>query len=427
MGTVVLKVPKKKQKVQLIQSEKILNDIFRARQEKIKQKFGFYDLEKQAEIEKQKIEEKIQKEKEFQELIASFEEEKIDAFDFLEKIKEYEIQKNDEFISVENLLENDKISDELETSIDVLNDNFIEKILQNEPEIEIGLPPERIVIPEKTIYTEIFSITEDETPTPIIHSAERNTIDTELAEKYVQNAYERGYEDCQEIANLNATTKINEAHKNVRRIDNLMSELRKHYANKLLKFNEVLIELSCAIAETIIENEVQRDENIVIRQITKAINELNDDTVFSITVHPDDLKILEETKTEIFKNSKSFAGTVFTVAENIERGGCILRTSSGNIDATLKTQLQKIKNEISALADAKKTSKIPFINENIPDAESVSEKFLQQEEQMKSTENETVEEDTVDETVDNSTVEDITVDEDEIAFGDDGIVSKDIE
>jgi flagellar biosynthesis/type III secretory pathway protein FliH len=318
-------------------------------------------------------------------------------------------------LSDDSLLENDKASENSEVSIDVLNKNFIAKDLKNEPEIEIGLPEDRIVIPDKPIFTEIYSISDAKEPIQIIHSDARNTIDTELAEKYVQNAYDSGYEDCREVANLNAQTKVNEAHKNVRRIDKLMLELRKHYANKLLKFNEVLIDLSCAIAEVIIENEVQREDNIVIKQIQKAINELNDDAVFSIVINPEDEKILEETKSALFNSnridaSKSFAATVISTDESIKKGGCILKTSAGNIDATIDTQLKKIREEITLISEEKKTNKIPFVNENIPEIEAVSEQFLKQIDKTQINEND-------------ETVED-TVEDDDISISDEGFVGK---
>jgi len=407
MSTIILKVPQKKQKVKLIQSEKILNALILERQERYNKIFGFDEIKKQLEIEKEKLEIKQQQESdELEEFVATLEEE-IDAYDFARTIENCEVSKDD-LLSDAGLFENN-------ISIDVLNKNFIAKDLENEPEIEIGLPEDRIVIPTQTIFTEIYSISnttntiETAELTPIIHSDTRSTIEVELAEKYIQNAYDSGYEDCREVANLNAQTKVNEAHKNVRRIDKLMLELRKHYANKLLKFNEVLIDLSCAIAEVIIENEVKKENNIVIKQIEKAINELNDDAVFSITVNPADAKILEDSKSALF-SSKSFAATVITTDENIQKGGCILKTSAGNIDATINTQLKKIREEIITNSEDKHTNKLPFVNENIPEIEAVSEKFLQQ----------------IDK-IDKMQIKEnaVSVEEDDIAISDEGFVGKD--
>ena len=385
MGEIVLKVPKKRHKVQLIKAEKILNDIITARQEKIKEKFGLEEIKQLLELEKQKEEEeRLRKEEEerkkqedeaFYQLVETPKTEKINDVYFVkneaenaENDIEAEIRKNKKSNAAnqQELLNDDDIDDVSEVSMDVLYDEkVVAEELKNEPEIDIGLPEDRIVIPDKTVFTEIYSISEIDKPIQITHSNEKNTIDIELAEKYVQEAYDRGYEDCKEVAVLNAQTKINEAHNHVRKIDKLAVELRKHYGGRLKVFNDELIDLSCALVEVIIENEIQRGNNIVIKQIEKAIRELNEDVVFSVTIHPDDAKILEESKTMLSQNSKSFAATEISTDSNIERGGCILRTSAGNIDATLKNQISKIRAELETISEEKK-NKMSFGNEDVP-------------------------------------------------------------
>jgi flagellar biosynthesis/type III secretory pathway protein FliH len=433
MGQIVLKVPKRKYKVQLIQSETILNDIILERQERMKKKFGFDAMEELLEIQRAEEEKKRkeeEEEKEFQELRMILTEEKADAFDFAEEIDENEIKEGE-------LLDETDIFDDSEVSMEeLLKEDYIREKLKNDPEIDIPMPEDRLPIP-KTIFTEIYSISETSEPVPIIHSEEKNTIELEVAEKYIQNAYDRGYEDCQEIASLNAQSKISEAHKNVRRIDKLMLELRKHYASKLLKFNEELIELSCIIAESIIENEISRDNNIVLKQIEKTVAELNDDTVFDITINTEDAEILEKTNSVFFKNSKTFASTSILTDNSIERGGCIFRTSSGNIDITIGTQINKIKAELKMMSDAKKANTMPFANENIPEIEAVSEKFLEQIDSMKEDEdtvkendttvkedNITVEENNTTVKENNTTVKENNILDDDIAISDDGIVDK---
>ena len=402
MGEIVLKVPKRRHNVQLIQAEKMLNDIITARQEKLKEKFGLEEIRQLLELERQKEEEerKRKEDEEFLKLVEHLKEEEEIGNIYLANNKEENVETDTE-TKVENNLENNlesnveseisesksfedrellsknDIDDVSEVTIDALNSNVIAEALKNEPEIDIGLPEDRIALPDKTIFTEIYSISEVDTPIQITHSSDKNTIDIELAEKYVQEAYDRGYEDCKEVAALNAQTKINEAHNHIRKIDKLVFELRKHYANKLQDFNDELINLSCMIAEVIIENEIQRDHNIVIKQIEKAINELNEDAVFSVTIHPDDAKILEEAKSTLSKNSKSFAATIISTDSSIERGGCILRTSAGNIDATINTQIGKLRAELKIMSEEKKGQTIPLGNENIPEIETPTEDALE--------------------------------------------------
>lgn len=360
MGEIILKVPKKKKKLQLIQSEKVLNDMIAERQAQMRHKFEFDNIEGIVEYKK------------FTE-----------SEEFIELISFSEDRDNDEFIKYINNQDRKNIYSKTEEEINKKSTEIINKInydvisedLNNDPEIDIGLPSDLITKPEKKIFTEIYSVTASGKPIQIQHNDEKNKISLNLVEKYVQNAYDHGYEDCQEIANLNIQTRVTEAYKYVRRIDKLMVDIRQHYATQINELRKKIIELSCVVAEVIIETEIVKDENIVVKQIEKAINELNDDTVFNIIINPNDMKILGEVKSILSNSSKKIVGAKISTDDKLSQGDCVLSTSAGNIDATIKTQINKIREELINI-DNERQAKQP-ISSNIPDIEIISDDFLQ--------------------------------------------------
>jgi flagellar biosynthesis/type III secretory pathway protein FliH len=348
MGEVIFIVPKKKRKMKLIKSKQLIDKMVAAREEHLKNIFDFNNDEEDN-FEAQRIAMQLEKE-ELQELISTYEEE-----------KEVEIHiPNIEGNIVEFFEEGElipaEIKDTSKQEIEGQDIPIFDEELANEPDMDIGAPPERNIPIQKVIYTEIYTVSEHKDPIKPIHNIEekKDVVELELVEKYIQEAYNRGFADCKEIGIIDANNKIAESHKWIRRIEKLMQKLREHFGQQLAEFKEKLLDLSMTIAETVINTEVVRDKNIVIKQIEKVFNELDEDVVFNISVSPDELKYLKEVKSTVIVNSKELINTIFIPDGTIKPGGCIFKTSSGMIDANITTQLKFIREELEAIRKEEK-------------------------------------------------------------------------
>ena len=385
MGEVVFIVPKKKRKIKLIKSKQLIDKMIAARERHFKDVFDLHEVEEvedtldlEAEriamqLEQEKAREKAREEEkeELQELIATCEEEKEEEEIYIPSIDGNIIEffKEGELIPPE-------IKDISEQEIKEQDSPIFNKELANEPDIDIGVPPEKEIPIQKVIYTEIYTVSEHKSPVKPIHNniieEKKDVVEVELVEQYIQEAYDKGFADCKEIGMINANNKIAESHKWIRRIEKLMQKLREHYGQQVAEFKEKLLDLSMTIAEAAINAEVVREKNIVIKQIEKVLNELDEDVVFNINVNPDELEYLEEIKSTVIVNSKKLINTIFIPDETIKPGGCIFKTSSGMIDANITTQLKFIRKELEAIRKEEKlnfnsteTNKIPEIKDPI--------------------------------------------------------------
>ncbi len=310
MSEIILKIRKKKSKVQLIQAQQILQQEMDKRATELQNEFESVtvaDSETQHEIETERI--------------VDEELEQMGALSDIDK----------------------KIEDEPEELKNIHNSEEAAHDLANNEDV---LP--KIQARNRTIYTEIYTIADNDKPIEIeIDRAKNNSIDMEIARQQIQDAYDKGFADCTEMASINAEAKIQEAYKWVRRIDQLMFELREHYSDAIDGFKNKLLDVAAVISEAIIDKEVKLDNNIILQQVKRAIEELDDDVIFKIHANPADIECLKTAQSSLTKNDAMFANTMLISDANVKQGGCILYTSAGTIDARINSQLEIIKQNIT--------------------------------------------------------------------------------
>ncbi len=84
------------------------------------------------------------------------------------------------------------------------------------------------------------------------------------------------------------------------------------------------------------------NEDAVVDQVAEAISRITRPTAVSILVHSDDRALIEDALPDLLAKFTGCREAVIREEPNVERGGCIVKTSGGEIDATLKTQIERI-------------------------------------------------------------------------------------
>jgi len=162
----------------------------------------------------------------------------------------------------------------------------------------------------------------------------------------IQNAYNQGFTDGQETTKASFQTQIQQHMKWLKNLDSVIQELRTQYSQSIVNFEESLVSLAVMIAGHIIEREVSADSEIVIGQVRKAIRSLDNDVIFKIRIHPENVEILYNVKSELITDKSLLERVVITPDHSVDPAGCILETSSGMVDARLKTQLEQVENTL---------------------------------------------------------------------------------
>lgn len=201
---------------------------------------------------------------------------------------------------------------------------------------------------QQTFYREV-SFTDQRRPIKIsLNKLPQSTILLSEAKAKIQEAYNKGLKDGQEITEDYFKDEMNRHRIWVKNFDSIAMDLRAKYTAELRSMEESIVSLAMITAEHILMNELKSNPRLITEQAEKVLREIDNETIFKIRVNPKNLQILEEVSSSLLAGYD--AGKVKIEADdNVDLLGCILETSSGKIEATLITQLNKIKEKLESL------------------------------------------------------------------------------
>lgn len=105
-----------------------------------------------------------------------------------------------------------------------------------------------------------------------------------------------------------------------------------------------ILEISMDIAQKIIKKNIEEDPEIILRLITEVLKSLSkEEPKIKIMVNPTQAELTKDRIPEIAKALDMESKINISSDDTIELGGCIIQTSNGIVDATIKTQLEIIK------------------------------------------------------------------------------------
>jgi flagellar assembly protein FliH len=106
------------------------------------------------------------------------------------------------------------------------------------------------------------------------------------------------------------------------------------------------VKLSAAIAGKILRHELSRQPQLALPIIREALQLAAGQPHVRLHLHPQDLEQLHECGTQAADRLSAVGEAILVPDENIARGGCLIETRHGIIDARLETQLERIASEL---------------------------------------------------------------------------------
>jgi len=109
---------------------------------------------------------------------------------------------------------------------------------------------------------------------------------------------------------------------------------------------EEIIELSLALAEKIAIREIDRDDEIVMSTIKRAMQVASTTGNIIVRVNPRDRDVLFKYKDDLVRYGAGVEGVHIETDESIERGGCFIETNYGVVDATVTSIIDELKGKL---------------------------------------------------------------------------------
>lgn|GEM_PF-916719 len=200
----------------------------------------------------------------------------------------------------------------------------------------------------KTRFIQEFVFSNENTPIELsLDKVQEDMLPISVVREEIQKSYDKGMEDGQLTSRATFQTEVEKYQEWVRQIDTVVDNLKAEHRDAINKFEASLIDLSFLIAEQIIGLEVHRNDNIIIKQVKRAIDSIDSEKIYRIHLHPSTLEILEEFKSHLLEDEEESKKIVLYADKNIPLGGCVIETSAGLIDGRLKHQLKELKKILS--------------------------------------------------------------------------------
>jgi flagellar assembly protein FliH len=181
---------------------------------------------------------------------------------------------------------------------------------------------------EEQLYVDDVSVLTDMSAAHVIQSRR------EEHKGGYQKGYEAGWQAGQQKAALDA--------ENLNHFAHIVEEINQERQRLQQEMEGIVMTLALAVAERIVKRELRFDESIVLEQIKEAVRRVIGVERVKIRVHPDDEQTIREHRPELLMVADSVREVIIEPDPKIERGGCILESDSGNIDARLATQLEAL-------------------------------------------------------------------------------------
>ncbi len=112
------------------------------------------------------------------------------------------------------------------------------------------------------------------------------------------------------------------------------------HVESMRNLDRTVVLLVLELVRTVVKHEASVAPETILQVVRAAMDELSLETAVAVRVHPDDVALLEAGLAGIGVP----AGVAIAVQADpaLSRGGCVLESGAGRVDATMETQLQRI-------------------------------------------------------------------------------------
>ena len=143
----------------------------------------------------------------------------------------------------------------------------------------------------------------------------------------------------------------------------------------LAETEKEIIDLVLLIARKVIKVLSENQKGVVISNVIQALRKVKSKGNVTIRVNMDDLQLATEHKEEFIKLLEGVKSIQVVEDSSVDKGGCVIETDFGEIDARISSQLAELESkilEISPIKSSGKSDVPPMVNKAVENAVSSS-------------------------------------------------------
>ena len=126
----------------------------------------------------------------------------------------------------------------------------------------------------------------------------------------------------------------------------LLHSLQQVVPQVIRETESALIQLALESAQKIVAG-MPIDSALVEAVVREALNQIENTVEITVQIHPDDLALLRKAESPLLNASPSGGTIRFVHSTDVSRGGCIVQTRFGIIDARRETKLEQLNKSLN--------------------------------------------------------------------------------
>lgn len=156
---------------------------------------------------------------------------------------------------------------------------------------------------------------------------------------------QREQEHAEELSRLGAQER-EKAEEEIRtvvsRFTSIVEDFLAQREDLLKSSEETVMRLALAVARRVILEAIEVDGEVVLETVRRALRHIIDKENVTIRVNPEDLKIVREHSSEWLGIVEGTRSLEIEEDDRIRRGGCLVETEAGNVEAQIDKQIQTL-------------------------------------------------------------------------------------
>ena len=157
-------------------------------------------------------------------------------------------------------------------------------------------------------------------------------------------AYERGRRDGERALGeqlLQQRAELLELHQGV------VESLRNALPRVSQETEKALVELTLEAAQRIVAG-MPIPPKLVEAVVREAVSQVEDNAEIIIHLHPEDLALLRKVQSPLLQGSPESGPLRFAPSNEVSRGGCLIHTRFGLLDARRETKIEQLRQALAA-------------------------------------------------------------------------------
>lgn len=163
-----------------------------------------------------------------------------------------------------------------------------------------------------------------------------------LVEEAKNEGYQAGFEQGK-------SESLHVYHETINNANRIVDLVKVDYQVTLEKTEEVIVQIAMHTAEKIINQQLQENPEQFVHIVKTALKEIKDQTVISIYLHPANYENVLQQKAELKRILEQETKLSLYIDEELKENSCIIEHPFGRIDASIDTQLEKIREALEEL------------------------------------------------------------------------------